>query len=357
MAWLAAAGGAASGASAGAAAGAAGAASGAAGAAGAGAAGASGAAASSAGAAGSAAGTGAAESAMGAGSAAEGAAGAAEGVSTAENASAATAGSDALKNSLVEEGKNLAKDTIFNEATKKDESGLNYKPQFKPEAISSDANNKIVTAQFQEHGFKKPDTTTEIGKMAKGLVNQAEEIVSSEDLKTDKANVSSNSPKSSVARFNEAMKNLGTELGAYAKDEGKNLLSNAIASSAQPQSVQPVQPGFSGAQVSSDEKLKTGIEEAGGLVPLFSTIDSYLYKYKPEAQEEYAGTGMVNGDNNLGVMAQELQQNPLTQPAVKTDDKGNLALDTGRLTSINTAMIAELCKKVQAIEEQMYGRS
>jgi hypothetical protein len=55
-------------------------------------------------------------------------------------------------------------------------------------------------------------------------------------------------------------------------------------------------------------------------------------------------------------MAQELQGNPLTAPAVKTDEKGNLALDTGRLTSINTAMIAELCKKVMELEGQLYGR-
>ena len=137
----------------------------------------------------------------------------------------------------------------------------------------------------------------------------------------------------------------------------KNLISTAIANDAQPQQVQPMAQVFSGNTVSSDEELKTDIKDAGGLVPLFSTIDSYLYKYKDSAQDEYAGTGMVNDDNNLGVMAQELQENPLTEPAVKTDEKGNLALDTGRLTSINTAMIAELCKKVQAIEEQMYGRA
>ena len=153
------------------------------------------------------------------------------------------------------------------------------------------------------------------------------------------------------------MKRLGKDLGAYAKEEGKNLVSQAIASSAQPQQVNPISPAFTGAQISSDENLKENIEDAGGIIPMMAQIDSYLYKYKPEAQEEYAGTGMMNDDNNLGVMAQELQENPLTAPAVKTDEKGNLALDTGRLTSINTAMIAELCKKVMELEGQMYGRS
>lgn len=343
MAWLAGAAGA-SGAAGGAAAGAAGSA-------------AAGSAAAGAGAAGSAAaGTAASTGASAAGSAA-GSTAAAEGASGAGEAAAGTS----FKDSLIETGKDMAKDKLISEATKQDEAQM-YKPTFTPQTISSDVNNKynIQSASFEKHGFKKPDNISEIGKMVKGLVNIAEnEVSSSENLKTDKTDVSSNSenkPQSASSRFNATMKKLGQELGAYAKDEGKNLLSNAIAAGAQPQQVNPVQPGFTGNQISSDENLKTDINDAGGIVPLFSTIDSYLYKYKPEAQEEYAGTGMMNDDSNLGVMAQELQNNPLTAPAVKTDEKGNLALDTGRLTSINTAMIAELCKKVMELEGQLYGR-
>jgi hypothetical protein len=352
MAWLAGAAGA-SGAAGGAAAGAAGSAAAGSAAAGAGA-GAAGSAA-----AGTAASTGAsaAGSAAGSTAAAEGASAAGAGASGAGEAAAGTS----FKDSLIETGKDMAKDKLISEATKQDEAQM-YKPTFTPQTISSDINNKynIQSASFQKHGFKKPDNTSEIGKMVKGLVNIAEnEISSSENLKTGKTDVSSNSenkPQSASSRFNAAMKRLGQELGAYIKDEGKDLLSSAIAAGAQPQQVNPVQPGFTGNQISSDENLKTDIDDAGGIVPLFSTIDSYLYKYKPEAQEEYAGTGMMNDDNNLGVMAQELQGNPLTAPAVKTDEKGNLALDTGRLTSINTAMIAELCKKVMELEGQLYGR-
>ena len=314
-----------------------------------------------AGAAGSAAGTAASTGASAAGSAAgstaaaEGASAAGAGTSGAGEAAAGTS----FKDSLIETGKDMAKDKLISESTKQDDAQM-YKPTFTPQTVSSDINNKynIQSASFQKHEFKKPDNTSDIGKMAKGLVNAAEEISSSENLKTDKTDISSNSenkPQSASSRFNATMKKLGQELGAYAKDEGKNLLSNAIAAGAQPQQINPVQPGFTGNQISSDEELKTDIKDAGGIVPLFSTIDSYLYKYKPEAQEEYAGTGMMNNDNNLGVMAQELQGNPLTASAVKTDEKGNLALDTGRLTSINTAMIAELCKKVMELEGQLYG--
>lgn len=356
MAWLAAAG-AAGGSGAGAAA--AGAA-GSAGAAGAGAAGASTAATS-------AAGAGAAGAAEGASSAigSTAAEGAAEGAATsgASEGAASTVGSS-LKDSLVESGKDMAMNKLEQEANSKNEVQP-IKSAFNGSSISSDFNNKsqIQPATFQKNEFKKPEKKgSMVTQLVSGINNFLDDATgmtsSSEKLKTDKTDVSSDSqPKSSVSRFNEAMHNLGEELGAYAKSEGKSLISNAIAGSAQNQPVQPIQTGFTGAQISSDENLKTDIDDAGGIVPLFSTIDSYLYKYKPEAQEEYAGTGMMNNDNNLGVMAQELQENPLTAPAVKKDDKGNLALDTGRLTSINTAMIAELCKKVMELEGQMYGRN
>jgi hypothetical protein len=313
------------------------------------------------GAGGAAAGAGAA-GASAAGSAAAGSAAGAAGstaASTAGATAAESAGASAAGTAAKEGIKDFAKDTaqnvVSNELTK-DDNGQSIKPNFAPQTISSDEQNKLVTAKFDNNGYKKADTTSEIGKMAKGLVNSAEDFISSsEELKTNTENVS-DKPQSAASRFNSKMKELGQELGAYAKEEGKNLLSNAIAGSAQGQPVNPIQPGFTGQQISSDEELKTDVDEAGGIVPLFSTIDSYLYKYKPEAQEEYAGTGMMNDDNNLGVMAQDLQNNPLTAPAVKTDEKGNLALDTGRLTSINTAMIAELCKKVMELEGQMYGR-
>lgn len=112
-------------------------------------------------------------------------------------------------------------------------------------------------------------------------------------------------------------------------------------------------------QVSSDEKLKDVISEDVDPIDCFAQIDSYLYRYKPEVVERYNGHengSPVNDDQNFGVMAQDLQANPLTAPAVKEDENGYLMLDGGRLSSINTAMIAELCKKVQELEEYIYGR-
>lgn len=109
--------------------------------------------------------------------------------------------------------------------------------------------------------------------------------------------------------------------------------------------------------VMSDENLKEDVQEAGGIIPEFAEIDSYLYKYKPEAQEQYAGTGRVNNENNFGVMAQDLQQNPLTQATVIEDENGNLSVDGSRLATVNTAVISELCRKVMELENIVYGRS
>ena len=310
-----------------------------------------------AGAAGTAASTGAA-SAAGTGAATTSAAGASGAVTTGAEA-AKGIGSSAAKDFIKDTAKDAAQSTISNEINRDDRVNP-VSNTFDPSGIASDEHNKsnIQSASFQKHEAKKPPKEQLPGvDLLHGVVDGVNGMLTSDGTKKENiTDVSSDKPRSSLSRFNATMRSLGQELGAYAKEEGKNLVSQAIASSAQPQQINPISPGFTGTQISSDEHLKENIEEAGGIIPMMAQIDSYLYNYKPEAQEEYAGTGMMNNDNNLGVMAQELQENPLTAPAVKTDEKGNLALDTGRLTSINTAMIAELCKKVMELEEQMYGR-
>ena len=304
----------------------------------------------------SATGIGAGAGAAGATGTAAGTSGAATGAGT---AAAKGIGSSAAKDFIKDTAKDAAQSAISNEINR-DDSVNSVSNTFDPSGIASDEHNKfnIQSASFQKHEAKKPPKEQLPGvNLLHGFVDGVNNILTSDETKKENVtDVSSDKPKSSLSRFNATMRSLGQELGAYAKEEGKNLVAQAIASSAQPQAVNPIQNGFVPQAISSDEHLKENIEEAGGIIPMMAQIDSYLYNYKPEAQEEYAGTGMVNNDNNLGVMAQELQENPLTAPAVKTDEKGNLALDTGRLTSINTAMIAELCKKVMELEEQMYGR-
>lgn len=183
-------------------------------------------------------------------------------------------------------------------------------------------------------------------------------------LKTTDQIVKEEKKANAVTRFNDAIRGLGDSAKEWMKSEGKNLASNAIANAAQPGPAVQSQPVFGGATISSTEANKEDapeidketVESNGGIIPMMAQIDSYLYKYKPEAQEEYAGTGMMNDDTNLGVIAEQMNENPLTKPAVTTDEKGNLALDGGRLSSINTAVISELCRKVMELESVVYGR-
>lgn len=124
-----------------------------------------------------------------------------------------------------------------------------------------------------------------------------------------------------------------------------------------------IQPAATGDQtenqnVASDERLKN-ILKTEDPIDCFAKIDAYLYKYTPEARSMYPDEsegGGVNGDENFGVMAQDLAANPITAPAVEEDENGYLMLNGGRLSSINTAMISELCRKVQELEKAVYGR-
>lgn len=76
-----------------------------------------------------------------------------------------------------------------------------------------------------------------------------------------------------------------------------------------------------------------------------STID---FTYKPEAQTEYG----VNDKEHIGVIAQELKENPATEAVI--DDSGkDLLVDAGQLALTDTAVIAELCRRVLALEEQI----
>lgn len=79
-----------------------------------------------------------------------------------------------------------------------------------------------------------------------------------------------------------------------------------------------------------------------------SNIDTFLYKYKESAQKDYG----VDDSEHIGVMAQELEENPVTQTAVKTMDDGHKEVDIKELTMQNTAMLADVVKRIQALEEK-----
>lgn len=89
----------------------------------------------------------------------------------------------------------------------------------------------------------------------------------------------------------------------------------------------------------SDRRLKEGIQERGGISDSLAKIKGYAYKYKGGSRPE------------RGVMAQELEETEAA-PAVYETAQGK-AIDTDRLSTINTAAIGEQARKMQDIEAEI----
>lgn len=94
------------------------------------------------------------------------------------------------------------------------------------------------------------------------------------------------------------------------------------------------------------------------LTKIFGEIDTFLYRYKEGVQNEKTSTGGTNNElgktddkNHVGIMAQELRDNPLTKDCVIEDENGHLEVDTNRLTLTIAGVLAQLCKKVEELEK------
>lgn len=101
----------------------------------------------------------------------------------------------------------------------------------------------------------------------------------------------------------------------------------------------------------SDERMKKIFEDKPDIIEAFSKINAFDFTYKPEYQAKYNGEFGVDNDEHIGVIAQELAENPITSSAVKQNEEGNLMVDTGEMTMTNSAVISELCKRIEAIEK------
>ena len=89
------------------------------------------------------------------------------------------------------------------------------------------------------------------------------------------------------------------------------------------------------------------------IVKLFSRLNSYKFKYTPEALKLYNGTKGVDEGTNIGVMAQELEENPVTANMVVEDENGYKNIQTDKLAATDAAVLADVCKRLIAIEEKL----
>ena len=125
--------------------------------------------------------------------------------------------------------------------------------------------------------------------------------------------------------------------------------------------VTPVQVGNYGAPMVSDERLKNRerlerIFQDDGAIDAFSKIDAFVYNYTDKAQKMYGKEKGVDNRPHFGPIAQDLAKNPVTSGTVHRDENGFLNVDTRQLSLTNTAMISQLARKVQELEERLGGR-
>ena len=89
------------------------------------------------------------------------------------------------------------------------------------------------------------------------------------------------------------------------------------------------------------------------IVKLFSQLNAYEFKYTPEALRLYNGTKGVDEGINYGVMAQELEKNPITENTVVEDENGYKNIQTDKLAATDAAVLSDVCKRLLVIEEKL----
>lgn len=148
--------------------------------------------------------------------------------------------------------------------------------------------------------------------------------------------------KDKLVNLSNGMKNFGSSKKKEVEDDGtlKTKLKNAGI-------------GMSklkfGRGTLSDSSMKGLLERINGpksVDDMYADVKNYLYKYNDKAGKEY---GEDTEKVYAGPVAQDLTKIP---GAVVKDDNGKLEVDTGHLTTENTAAISEILERLKKLEEK-----
>lgn len=140
-----------------------------------------------------------------------------------------------------------------------------------------------------------------------------------------------------------------------AKSGGENASADSSAGDAASAGADAAQASEAAevASAVSDVLLKTvyGDSLDDKIIDNFAKISAISFEYNDEAKSKYGQEKAVDDNQHIGVIAQELEANPITEGAVKTNENGDLEVDTRHLTFADTAAIGELSRRVLALEE------
>lgn len=180
-----------------------------------------------------------------------------------------------------------------------------------------------------------------IGKAGNVTANIGADIAAIGGLKLDKKDLNL-SGKSKNTDNNQ--KKTSAEIAKESAEKAKEMANKANQSNS-------ADKAASGA---SDERLKEIFADCGcdDVVKVFSKIRTLDYKYNDEAKEVYPdGEKGVDDAEHIGISAQDLKKNPVTAATVKTDEEtGFLNVDTRQLCLSNTAVLAEVCRRLETLE-------
>lgn len=105
-----------------------------------------------------------------------------------------------------------------------------------------------------------------------------------------------------------------------------------------------------GVNMFSDETKKDFTEAPKNISKCLEDIDAFIYRYKDSAKEE--NPELTDDKTHVGVMAQEMEQNPVLENAVEDTDDGKV-VDIKTLTMDNTALLSDLAKRFNALEDRL----
>ena len=136
------------------------------------------------------------------------------------------------------------------------------------------------------------------------------------------------------------------------KDIGKDALSNIGKSDEENKGEGTEAAGSMPTPTTSDERLKRIFGDNEDAINAFAKLDSLKFEYTDKAKEVHPGEeNGVDDDQHYGIKAQDLEKNPFTAAVVSEDPNGYKQIDPAELTSANTAVIAEICKRLLIIEK------
>ena len=160
---------------------------------------------------------------------------------------------------------------------------------------------------------------------------------------------------SSTASVASSLGKLGKDalsnVGKGDEDEGDKA-SGASATSASSALSNINGGGLTKGGITSDERLKRIFGDNPDAIEAFARLDSIKFTYNDKAKEIHPNEeNGVDNDQHYGIKAQDLEKNPYTTAVVSEDPNGYKQIDPAELTSANTAVIAEICKRLLIIEK------